>query len=75
LSLSNKIEILVLDDLLDDWHVFMDLAALTDGFPGSKYKLIRTDCMLHLVALPMMQRRRHKSMIKIDTKTWRFSSL
>jgi hypothetical protein len=25
--------------------------------------------------LPMMQRRRHKSMIKIDTKTWRFSSL
>jgi hypothetical protein len=69
LSLSNKKEILVLDDLLDGWLVFMDLAALIDGFSGSKYKLIRTDCMLDLVALPMMQRLRHNSMIKIDTKT------
>jgi hypothetical protein len=33
----------------------MDLAALTDGFSFSKYKLIRTDLMLDLVALPMMQ--------------------
>jgi hypothetical protein len=32
LSLSNKVEVLVLDDLLDGWLVFMDLAAFTDGF-------------------------------------------
>jgi hypothetical protein len=66
LSLSNKVEILVLDDLLDGWLVFMDLAALIDGFSGSKYKLIRTDYMLDLVALPMMQRLRHPLEIRTD---------
>jgi hypothetical protein len=49
----------VFDYLLDGWLVFMNLAALIDGFSGSRYKLIRTDYLLDLVALPMMQRLRH----------------
>ena len=53
----------MLENLLDGWLVSMDLAALIDGFSGSKYKLIRTDGMLDLVALPMMQRLRHKLVI------------
>jgi hypothetical protein len=56
----------VLDYLLDGWLVFLNLGALIDGFSSSKYKLIRTDYMLDLVALPMMQRPRHNFLIRTD---------
>jgi hypothetical protein len=47
-------------DMIISWFSLMDLTALIDGFSDSIYKLVRTDYMLDLVALPMMQRLRHK---------------
>jgi hypothetical protein len=54
-------------DMIISWFSLMDLSALIDGFSGSIYKLVRTDYMLDLVALPMMQRLRHQFKIRTDT--------